>query len=144
MTMSAKQCYDIYAGKVDNRAYNGDPLPDFDAMGDRQKAGWQAVANAANQHESDSVVSVRKSLNDELKTLRQKNYDLRTSIAEKVAENRHLQMEVRMLKSDHNGRALEIHTVAERVEELERCQKILIGTSREHGEILAKLQGLND
>ena len=83
MTLSAQDVWSTYRKSVGSTNHDGSyTLPEqASELGDRQHAGWQAVANLANQHESDSAVSVRKSLNDELKKLRQKNYDLRTRIA---------------------------------------------------------------
>ena len=60
MTMSAMQAFDIYADKVGGRSFDGKPLKRFHDMPDVQKAGWQAVATAANQLAADAVALARE------------------------------------------------------------------------------------
>jgi hypothetical protein len=38
-------CYAAYCAAVGGTTFNDQPLPTFDELGDRQKAGWEAAAD---------------------------------------------------------------------------------------------------
>ena len=119
MTMSAQGMYSRYREGVGGTNHDGTfTLPeDVNELGKRQVIGWAEVANMVNQYAADEVRRSNKGLKDEIETLRAFQ---RAVIAEK-----------QKLKTELEAR----------VAELERCQKISIGTLRDHGERIAKLQG---
>ena len=124
MTLSAQDCWSTYREAVGGTNHDGShtlPVDVNDLTGERPIKGWYAVSQLANQHATDAIEPVRHRLAESNVKLHNKNFALEKRIKE-----------------------LESDAVAARVVELERCQKILIGTSREHGEILARLQGLQD
>ena len=54
MTVTAEQVWNEYREKVGGTNHDGTfTLPDFHKLGERQRAGWQAVANLCNNHISD-------------------------------------------------------------------------------------------
>lgn len=49
LAMTAGQrAYDAYCGKVGGTTYDGKPLPTWDELGERQRVGWEAAAEASH------------------------------------------------------------------------------------------------
>ncbi len=46
MSRAAQAAWDAYAEAVGGKTFDDKPLPSWEELGDRQKAGWQAAAEA--------------------------------------------------------------------------------------------------
>lgn len=83
MTLSASDVWTTYRKSVGASNHDGSfTLPEnVDDLGDRQRGGWQAVANLGNQHASEAIEPVRKRLRDENVKLRQQLGERDTELA---------------------------------------------------------------
>ena len=127
MTVTAQVVYTVYRETVGGTNHDGTyTMPELveKLTGERPVKGWQAVARFCEHHADSVAASARETIESQtlkIGSLHNENVNLKKRIAE-----------------------LEAETVPARLVELERCHAITVGKVNAHGEILAKLQGLQD
>ena len=48
---TAPELWNIYKAEVGGQSFQGTPLPEFDDLGEKQKSGWQKLADTINERE---------------------------------------------------------------------------------------------
>ena len=126
MTVSVQDLWKVYRNVDEPLNHDGSHrLPELASdLDERPMRKWHATAAFVNRKITEAIAGSQETMaakDEKITRLHNENFDLKKRIAE-----------------------LEATTVQARLVELERCHAITVGKVQSHGEILAKLQGLQD